>query len=96
MQPGAALVYPADKHYICAATAVEERMPVQLKVSKWGNSLGLRVPRDIAARAGLSEGARVEMEGFADGRGIGNLDGAACLRRPDRRFGHSAREFRDV
>ena len=43
-------------------------MPVQLKVSKWGNSLGLRVPRDIAARAGITEGARVEMEGFADGR----------------------------
>lgn len=43
-------------------------MPVQLRISKWGNSLGLRVPREIAARAGLSEGARVEIEGFADGR----------------------------
>jgi antitoxin MazE len=57
-----------DKHYICAPTVVEERMPVQLRVSKWGNSLGLRVPRDIAARAGLTEGTRVEIEGFADGR----------------------------
>ena len=43
-------------------------MPAQLRISKWGNSLGLRVPRDIAARTGLTEGARVEMEGFADGR----------------------------
>ena len=29
-------------------------MPVQSRISKWGNSLGVRVPRDIAARAGLS------------------------------------------
>jgi antitoxin MazE len=43
-------------------------MPVQLRISKWGNSLGLRVPREIAARAGVREGERVEMEGFADGR----------------------------
>ena len=43
-------------------------MPVQLRISKWGNSLGLRVPRDIAARAGLTEGARVDIEGYADGR----------------------------
>jgi antitoxin MazE len=43
-------------------------MPVQLRVTKWGNSLGLRVPRDVAARAGLTEGARVDIEGFEDGR----------------------------
>jgi len=43
-------------------------MPVQLKVTKWGNSLGLRVPKDVAARAGLVEGARVDIEGFDDGR----------------------------
>jgi len=43
-------------------------VPVQLRISKWGNSLGLRVPRDIAARAGLTEGARVDIEGFWDGR----------------------------
>lgn len=43
-------------------------MPVQLKVTRWGNSLGLRVPRDIAARTGLREGARVEIEGCDDGR----------------------------
>ena len=43
-------------------------MPVQLRITKWGNSLGLRVPQDVAARAGLTEGARVDIEGFADGR----------------------------
>jgi antitoxin MazE len=43
-------------------------MPVQLRVSRWGNSLGLRVPRDIAARTGLTEGTRVDIEGFPDGR----------------------------
>ncbi len=43
-------------------------MPIQLRVTKWGNSLGLRVPREVAARAGLTEGARVDIEGFEDGR----------------------------
>jgi antitoxin MazE len=43
-------------------------MAVQSRISKWGNSLGLRVPRDVAARAGLIEGARVDIEGFEDGR----------------------------
>jgi antitoxin MazE len=43
-------------------------MATQLRITKWGNSLGLRVPRDVAARAGLREGTRVEIEGFEDGR----------------------------
>ena len=43
-------------------------MPVQVLLAKWGNSLGLRVPRDIAARLGLTEGARVDVEAFDDGR----------------------------
>jgi antitoxin MazE len=43
-------------------------MPTQLRLTKWGNSLGLRVPKDVAARAGLTEGARVDIEGFSDGR----------------------------
>lgn len=43
-------------------------MPVQLRVSRWGNSLGVRVPRDVAARAGIQEGARVDMEAYPDGR----------------------------
>jgi antitoxin MazE len=43
-------------------------MPRQVLVAKWGNSLGLRVPRDIAARVGLTEGARVDVEASEDGR----------------------------
>ena len=43
-------------------------MPVQSRISKWGNSLGVRVPREVAARAGLSEGARIDIEGYVDGR----------------------------
>ena len=43
-------------------------MPVQVQIAKWGNSLGLRVPRDVAARAGLTEGARVDIEAADDGR----------------------------
>ncbi len=34
---------------------------MQVSVAKWGNSLGVRVPKDIAARVGLRAGARVEI-----------------------------------
>lgn len=34
-------------------------MPV--RVSKWGGSLGVRIPRDAAVRVGLAEGASVEI-----------------------------------
>ena len=37
-------------------------MTIQVQIAKWGNSLGLRVPRDVAARAGLTEGTRVDIE----------------------------------
>ncbi len=40
---------------------------MQVQVARWGNNLGLRIPKDIAARAGLSEGARVDVEAD-DGR----------------------------
>lgn len=43
-------------------------MAIQVQIAKWGNSLGLRVPRDVAARAGLTEGARVDIEASADGK----------------------------
>ena len=41
---------------------------MQVRIAKWGNSLGLRVPHDIAARLGLTEGARVDVEASDDGR----------------------------
>ena len=43
-------------------------MAIQVQIARWGNSLGVRVPRDVAARAGLSEGARVDIEALGDGR----------------------------
>ena len=39
---------------------------MQVQVSRWGNSLGLRIPKDIAIRAGLHEGVRVEIEAEGD------------------------------
>jgi antitoxin MazE len=39
---------------------------MQVQLARWGNSLGLRIPKDIAARFGLSEGGRVEIEAESD------------------------------
>jgi antitoxin MazE len=35
---------------------------MKVRVACWGNSLGLRIPKHIAARTGLCEGSRVEVE----------------------------------
>jgi antitoxin MazE len=35
---------------------------MQVQVTRWGNSLGLRIPKQVAARIGLHEGSRVEVE----------------------------------
>jgi antitoxin MazE len=35
---------------------------MQVQVARWGNSLGLRIPKDIAQRTGLREGTRVDIE----------------------------------
>lgn len=53
-------------------------MGIQVQIAKWGNSLGLRVPRDVAARAGLTEGTRVDVEAQSDG--------AIVIRKSTRRF----------
>jgi antitoxin MazE len=42
-------------------------MATKVQLAKWGNSLGLRVPRDLAARVGLAEGSRVDVEAREDG-----------------------------
>ncbi|WP_029006945.1 AbrB/MazE/SpoVT family DNA-binding domain-containing protein [Azospirillum halopraeferens] len=39
---------------------------MQVQLARWGNSLGLRIPKDIAARFGLAEGGRVEIEAEGD------------------------------
>lgn len=33
-------------------------------VSKWGNSLGIRIPSDITVATGISEGDKVEITGI--------------------------------
>jgi antitoxin MazE len=35
---------------------------MQVSVARWGNSLGLRIPKDVAERVGLQAGSRVEIE----------------------------------
>jgi antitoxin MazE len=35
---------------------------MKVQVTRWGNSLGVRIPKDIAGRAGIAEGSRVEIE----------------------------------
>ncbi len=38
---------------------------MHVQISKWGNSLGLRLPRALAQQIGISEGAKVNI--WADG-----------------------------
>lgn len=40
---------------------------MHLQVAKWGNSLALRIPSDVARRLGLREGAVVEAQFTVDG-----------------------------
>jgi antitoxin MazE len=37
-----------------------------VQVTKWGNSLGVRVPKEIAKRVGLSDGQQVEIAAEGD------------------------------
>jgi antitoxin MazE len=39
---------------------------MQVQIARWGNSLGLRVPKEVATRVGLKEGARVELTAEGD------------------------------
>jgi len=50
--------------YVYPERQLEKLMQVQ--VARWGNSLGLRIPKDIARQAGLREGARVVVEAEGD------------------------------
>jgi antitoxin MazE len=38
---------------------------MDVQITKWGNSLGLRLPRSLASQAGVTEGQRVSI--VADG-----------------------------
>lgn len=39
---------------------------MRVQVARWGNSLGLRIPKDIAERVGLTEGTRVDVQAEDD------------------------------
>ncbi|MGH6987971.1 MAG: AbrB/MazE/SpoVT family DNA-binding domain-containing protein [Caulobacteraceae bacterium] len=39
---------------------------MQVRISKWGNSLGLRLPRALAVEVGIKEGAQVEIAAERD------------------------------
>lgn len=41
---------------------------MNLQVAKWGNSLAMRIPSDLARRFGLRDGDSVEAQLTADGR----------------------------
>lgn len=40
---------------------------MNLQISKWGNSLAMRIPSDLARRFGLREGDRVQAQVTSDG-----------------------------
>jgi antitoxin MazE len=39
---------------------------VKTRIARWGNSLGVRIPSDIAGKVGLADGATVEIEAKGD------------------------------
>lgn len=41
-----------------------------MKVAKWGNSLAVRIPKDVAEALGLSEGSEVEIVPLKDELGL--------------------------
>jgi len=36
-------------------------VPMQTKIQKWGNSLGLRIPKSFAEQAGVQAGSEVDL-----------------------------------
>lgn len=39
---------------------------MQVQLARWGNSLGIRIPKDIASQVGLRDGARVDIRAEGD------------------------------
>ena len=37
-------------------------MPTEIQLSMWGNSLAIRIPRELAKDAGLAEGDQLELK----------------------------------
>jgi antitoxin MazE len=57
---------------------------MKTSVARWGNSLALRIPRDVAAKSRLAEGVEVELaakpDGFVVRRSAPNYDLSDLLR----------------
>lgn len=53
-----------------------------MKVAKWGNSLAIRIPKDVAELLELKEGSDVEIFAVTDGLGVARTmtRGEAILR----------------
>lgn len=45
-------------------------MEVAVKVAKWGNSLAVRIPKDVAEALGLVEGSEVKLVALKDELGL--------------------------
>jgi len=39
---------------------------MQIQLTRWGNSLGMRIAKELASRLGLLEGARVKVQAEAN------------------------------
>ena len=59
---------------------------MELMVSKWGNSLALRLPADSAKRIGVGEGDTLIAEVSADGRLVLAPEGRAIGKAESRRL----------
>jgi len=40
----------------------KERWALRARIAKWGNSLGVRIPKAVAKEVGLDEGSNVEVK----------------------------------
>lgn len=68
---------------------------MRARIAKWGNSLGVRIPRTVAREAGLNEGASVEVKVsgrnvvLAPARPEYNLDDLVARITPKNRHGET-------
>src|SRR4051794_21131384 len=61
----------AGRHHLARTTrTLAAESPMRTSVRKWGNSLGLRIPRGIAEDAGLTDGSLLDLR-VENGRLIG-------------------------
>lgn len=56
---------------------------METKVKKWGNSLGVRIPKSFSTQAGITEGSSIEM----------NIDGDKIIIAPKHKNEYSIEEM---